>query len=262
MAEGKMQAMKNMSTRQKVTAGLFVVVLIGLIWMVKGMIFTGSNNAPPSPAMKPPASMAQGPGGMSPVQQPVAPQPVSLQPKPQPISPQDAELQKLQQDTQAKYLAAVSELQMLHLSRDIAETNQAIAAAELSTVTAQKGVIDLLTPKPAPAPVPTTAYVPSLVNPTNVTPTGQTLPPPPSISNGPPSPSIGQAPAQPNYVVLSVSFLMNKWSAVIGEEGKLYNVSIGDILPTDGSRVVSISRSGVILSKMGVIRKISLVSAI
>src|SRR5438105_8732767 len=62
------------------------------------------------------------------------------------MSPREIELLKLQQETQAKYIAALNELQMLKIQREIAETNQAIVKAKLETVTDQKNIINLLSP--------------------------------------------------------------------------------------------------------------------
>ena len=53
----------------------------------------------------------------------------------------------------------------------------------------------------------------------------------------------------------------NRWTAVLGSQGKLYNVAVGDVL-ADGERVLSISKSGVILEKEGKSKKISIISSI
>ena len=149
------------------------------------------------------------------------------------MSAQELELVRLQQETQAKYVAALNELQMLKIAREIAQTNQAIAAARLATVTAEKNTLLLLSPPPP-------AYAQGLVTPVSGT---------PSMSS-------------PGYTVVSVSQLQNRWNAVLGYQDKLYSVSIGDVLPSDGSTVVSISRSGVVLEKDGAKRKISMVPII
>lgn len=236
----------GMNTRQKVTVGVFLVVLLIIIWQVWGM-FGGDSTPPAITAAKP------GTPGAMPLQPAMqTPQPAQLTQKPEPLSQREIELMKAQQELQAKYVAALNELQMLKISRDIAETTQAIAAAKLATVTAQKNVVDLLTPKPAPTPPPAAAYGPALVGPTG----GQAGATPPSLTP-PPAPE-----AEINYTVVSVSLLQYKWSAVIGQGGNLYNVSVGDILPPDRSKVVSINKAGVVLERNGVRKKVSLVPII
>jgi type IV pilus biogenesis protein PilP len=82
----------------------------------------------------------------------------------------------------------------------------------------------------------------------------------PGANQNVPQQQVGPAPV--SYVVISVSMQMNRWTAVLGYQGKLYNVSVGDVLPMDGWSVQSISREGVILKKDNDTRKISLVPAI
>lgn len=243
----------GMNPRQKITVGVFLVVLIIIIWQVWGL-FSGGGSSAPAVAPAKPGAMAGAPGtpgAMNARPQMQTPQPVQLAQKPEPLSPREIELMKVQQETQAKYVAALNELQMLKISRDIAETNQAIVAAKLATVTAQKGIVDLLTPKPVPAPPPPASYGAALANPT-----GQ-LPTPPASLTPPPAPEV-----EVSYTVVSVSLLQYKWSAVVGNAGNLYNVSVGDFLPPDRSKVVSISKAGVVLEKNGVRKKISLVPII
>jgi len=251
-----MQQFKNMTTRQKVTAGVFILILIIIIWQVAGLFGGGGTTTPvPAPATRPTTMTGAAPGaapGMA-QPQPQKPLPAQLQ-KQQPMSQREMELLKLQQETQTKYLSALNELQMLRVERELAETNQAIATARLATVTAQKGIVDLLAP---PAPQITPDYARGLVMPGTARPAQPTQPPiqmPPTIS----------APSQPeiSYTVISVSQLRYKWNAVLGYQGSLYNVTVGDILPPDGSKVVSIDRSGVILEKNNVRKKISLVPII
>ena len=254
MAE-KPQWLGSFTTRQKVTAGIFALVILFLLWQVIGLFRGGSS---PTPAARPgiaPAGTAMSagaPGGVGP-QQPLPPQPAQLRPKEAQMSPREAELMKLQQETEAKYIEALNELQMLRITRDIAETNKAIAAAKLETVTAEKNIVDLLT-KPAMPQLPAGAYGPGLVSPV---PSGSVIPQVPQIpvAQQPPTPAI-------SYVVISVSRLQNRWNAVLGSQGKLYNVSVGDVLPPDGSKVMSIDRTGVVIQKDGARKKLSMVSAI
>jgi type IV pilus biogenesis protein PilP len=253
--------MGGFNMKQKIMAGGVVVILLIVIWQVMGLFGGGKNGevtpatqAPP--ANKPPGQMTasaapNAPNNMMPPGN-AAPAPALI---PQPAAaPRDqiaanAEIIKNQQEDQKKYLSSINQLQMLKLQRDIAETNQAIAAAKLATATAEQGINSLLT-KPLPAPVPVGEYANKLVS--------------PSSAGGPP----GQ-PGQPmqdmsgvSYVVISVSMQMNRWAAVLGYQGKLYNVSVGDILPVDGWTVASISKEGVTLKKDNMRKKISLVPVI
>lgn len=249
----KSQMLSGMTTRQKVTAGVFVLVLLVVIWQVYSL-FGGSRSVPYVPPATNTAMKDNTPGGaqrtttpqqMSPQQ--MTPQQADL-PKPAPVTQREAELMQLQQETQAKYLAAINELQMLKISRELAETNQAIMTAKLATVTAEKGIVNLLTP-PQPT-VAQGAYAKSLVN--------------PATAGGPPTGQVVAPPTQPEitYTVISVSQLEYKWGAVLGYQGNLYSVSVGDVLPPDGSVVSRIDKSGVILEKDGVKKKLSLVPII
>jgi len=263
MAADKQEGIgSGITMKQKVIgAGVVIVVLI-IIWQVVGLMSGGSSatpktditpvankpatqmtsNTPNTNGQMPPGGQNAGPNAMMPSQQPQ--QPVQLQRDL--TANNNILLLKEQQEEQKKYLSTVNELEMLKLQKDIAETNQAIAAAKLATVTAEKNINDLLT-RPAvqaPAPVPAADYANKLVG---VVQTG-------APQNAPPS---GAA-----YVVISVSMQSNKWAAVLGLGGKLYNVSVGDVLPVDGSIVVSINKSGVMLRNDGTRRKISLVPVI
>ncbi|OGT45899.1 MAG: hypothetical protein A3E83_02320 [Gammaproteobacteria bacterium RIFCSPHIGHO2_12_FULL_41_20] len=252
MADNKMQSMQNLNTKQKTTIVVFIIVIVVIIWQAWGLI-GGGGAATPTP--EPAATMAaERPGTSSSttaMQSPSLPSASSggQQQTPSSFSSRESELIRLQQETQEKYLAAINELQMLKISREIAETTQGIASAKLATVTAEKGVLDLFTKAPPPA-VPVSSYASSLVS----------------------SGGLGTATAMgaetttttegSSYIVLSVSYLVGKWNAIMGYQGKLYNVAVGDVLPPDGSTVVAISKAGVILRKDGAKKKVSLVSAI
>jgi type IV pilus biogenesis protein PilP len=153
------------------------------------------------------------------------------------------ELMQLQQETEAKYVAALNELQMLKVQRDIAQTNKDIASAKLDTVSAEKNIVTLLTPET------NNNYASRLTNPTQGVPTGP--------GNGPPIPIVETA-----YTVISVTEIQGQWAAVIGAGGKLYNVHIGDVIPDDNSKVISINRGGVVLQKGETKRTVSLVPII
>lgn len=260
------------TTKQKAMAAGVVIILLVVIWQIMGLFGGGSTeeaNAPVTPAQQQPTAAAAKPAAQMqmargaapnaiPTPAPVVPQPQAMQPK-EPAGLSNSELLKNQQEQQKEFLTSVNELQMLKLQRDIAETNQAIAAAKLATETTKKSISDLLA-KPAPAPaVPAGNYASGLVNPAQP---GVAVP---SGPGGPESaPPLAAVPDSPpaSYIVISVSMQMNRWTAVLGNSGKLYSVSVGDVLPADGWVVASISKAGVILKKDKAIRKISLVPAI
>lgn len=252
MADGKFQAVANMTTRQKATIGLFIVVLLIVIWQVAGLFGSNDSSAPPPqraanmPAVTAPGAAA--PAVPATLQRPQAAQLIKQQ---APLSQRELELMKLQQETQAKYLAALNELQLLKVSKDIAETNQAIAKAKLETISAEKNIVNMLAPPPPP--VTPAAYASGLVNPASAAAPEQT---PPS----PPANAVTQQ--ETNYTVVSVSLLQYRWSAVLGYQGSLYNVSVGDVLPPDRSKVVSIDKTGVWIEKDNTKRKLSLVPII
>lgn len=266
MTPAKPQILANMSNRQKVTAGIFAVILLFIIYQLWGMI--GSSTPPPAPEPAKISTMSSTrPGGGAPMApQQLTPQPAELSKQPQVISQREADLIKLQQETESKYLAAINELQMLKIEREIAETNKAIMAAKLETVTAEKGIVELLKP---PAAITTSNYAQTLVTPvssgTAVTPgTTGTLQQqqPGQVTQTPPPPAAVPAAPEVNYTVISVSQLQNRWNAVMGFQGNLYNVNIGDILPPDQSKVITIDKSGVILERNGIRKKVSMVPII
>lgn len=291
MAENKMMGrFAGMTTKQKATAiGLVVVVLV-ILWQVMGLFGGGGSSQAPAdfPSAKQPGQMSANTPGKTPQTPPsttpsgAAPGPsmpgasqppaANMTPVNQPVDQSmretpvmlDARIVDMQKQTEQKYIDQLNQLQTLKIQREIAETNQAIASARLATVTAEKSVSDLLTKPSAPVQpvVPAGAYSNTLVNPT---PTGvqvtttEGAPPPPG-QNIPPAPLA--TPAEVPYVVISVSMQMGRWSAVLGYQGKLYNVSIGDVLPMDNSVVASIGKNGVLLVKGKTRRKISILSSI
>lgn len=233
------QESSGFTARQKGIAGAFVVIIAVIIWQIMGLFSGGSTPAP--------AAHAPSAAGMPNMSSGGAPAPAAIS-KPAALSEREQELMKLQQETEAKYLAALNELQMLKVEKEIAETSKAIAAAKLDTVTAQKGVVDLLTaPSASQLPFGNPPMVQS--GPNTAAPTTTTAPtPPPS--------------AEVTYAVISVTQLHAKWNAVLSYHGTLYQVGVGDILPPDSSKVVSIDKSGVVLEKEGARKKVSLVSII
>lgn len=249
----------NMTTRQKATAGIFVLIMLFLLWQVWGL-FRGSKPTPaPAPAKHTTAMNAAAPGAATANPATATPAPTPQLPKPA-MTQREMELMQLQKETEAKYVAAINELQMLKVTREIAETNQAIMSAKLATITAQKNILEVLT-KPSQQATPAN-YSEGLVNPT----AGAPLTPPGSAGQGPtqapPAQITPPPPTESAYTVISVTQLRYRWGAVLGYEGNLYNVSIGDILPPDGSKVIGIDKSGVMLEKNNVRKRISLVPII
>lgn len=260
-----------MTTRQKAIAGAVLLAIVVIVWQIVSLFSGGSKTAQPKgtttsaagslPNGGPPGSgaggKAAGGGAINPQPEQLTQQRMSAQ--------QQSDLIKLQQQTQEKYVAALNELQMLKLSQQLAETSKDIATAKLATVTAEKGIVDLLT-KPA-TPVETPAsFSPGLATPGLATPGNPLTIQPLSPPSGPPGASVSTTTTtisqDVNYIVISVSQLLNRWSAVVGYQGKLYSVYVGDVLPPDQSTVVSIDKYGVILEKNGVTRKMSLVPII
>lgn len=238
----KTQMLANMTPRQKATALLVVAVIAFLFYQVYGM-FGGSSESVPANA----AATAPTP--------PPAPQVAQLVKEP-PMTDREKELMRMQQETQAKYVATLNELQMLRLSLQIAETTKAIMVAKLDTVTAQKGIVDLLAP-PTAAPTPET-YAQGLEGKSgsNIVPVSSVTP---STTAAQSSSATGSQ--EISITVVSVSKINNKWNAVLGAGGSLYSVTMGDVLP-DGSTVLSIDKSGIILDKNGQQKKVSLVPII
>jgi len=265
--------LQNMPTKQKITILIFIVVLLIIIWQVMGLM--GGSSTPAPAAITPssaPVMSATAPGSTGPAAakagSPTATKPSDMQMLQSathdsaPNAPTEASLPKdefsSEQDKAEKtYLKQISDLENLKIERQIEEQNQAIAAAKLATATAEKSTAELLT-KPTPAAVSETAYANQLVNPTRSgTTVGEEIPA--QVKSQAP---VSEAVPDVAYNVISVSFQFNKWTAVIGAQSKLYNVSVGDILPLDGSVVTSINKNGVVLKKDKKTRKISLISAI
>jgi len=266
MAPDKLK--EGMPMKQKITMAVVIILVLVVLWQVKGILGIGGGGSPTitptsTPQAKPAttnAISASSPNTSStPMSQPQPSSAVSAaQPAPssnlQQVSVIKDDLNSQQQQVQAKYINKINELEDLKIQREIAETNQAIATAKLATVTAEKNISDLLT-KPAAAPptVSPGAYAAQLGSPVSAPPISEV---PPIVKvTPPPVPEI-------EYTVISVAMRYGKWNAVIGYEGHLFTVSVGDILPPDNSTVKNISRNSVTLRKNGKIRKVSVVSSI
>ncbi len=260
----KTQVLSNMTTRQKVTAGVVVVVVLIVIWQVIGLFGGGSNKAvavtPAPDANKTMTAKAAAPSMMSAANpstatpaaasemQPQQPQAAQLSSSTTGLTDREAALIKMQEETQAKYIAALNELQMLKVARDIAEANQAIMDAKLATVASEKKIVDMLSPQPA-TPATYAQNIEAGVGP----------PPQAPPVQGPNAPV---PPVTASYTVISISELQHRWNAVLGYQGNLYNVHVGDVLPPDNSKVVGIDKAGVILERDGIRKRVTLVPII
>lgn len=226
----KMQALSNMNTRQKVMAGVLVLVILVILWVLFG---GGSSTTSKAPAVAANKTAAGTPGSMA----PNIPKPAAV-PQTVPMSEREAQLMQLQQETQAKYLEAINELQVLKVTKDIAVANKEISTAVLARVAAEKKIVDMLAP---PTPIESTAN---------------------KVITAPVPVQTGLSSLDVNYTVVSVSQLQYRWGAVVAYKNNLYNVHVGDVLPPDGSTVTAISKDGVMLDKDGVKKKVSLVPVI
>lgn len=257
MVSEKKNAFSNMTTRQKMTIAGLVIVVVVIIWQVIDMMSDQSTTTEITPvaATAQPVTATAPPAGTAPAATPAtnaAAPAVVAQPAPPPAQPivaptvsADMQSVEMQRRAEREYVERVNQLQMLKVQREIEETNQAIASAKLATVTAQKGISDVLTRPSQPQQVPSFT------------------PPPPVASSGPVT-EIPVAPpveAPTAYMVVSVSMLHGRWAAVLSSQGKLYNIVVGDVLP-DSSVVRSINKYGVILKKDGIVRKLSMTSSV
>lgn len=249
MATDKQDAAKK---RQPIVIGILAVIVVFILYEAYGMFGGGGGSAPATPpattsaAITPTPAMPAG-GQMPPqMQQQAAAQNQPAQP---PLTPREIELMRQQEELEARYIAAVNELQMLKVQKDIAEANKAIASAKLDTVTAQKNTLNALSPQ---APTTPEGYAQALAG-------GQPLPAAAVQTAG----ASAAAAQQPTYTVISITNLQYRWSAVLGYQGKLYSVSVGDVLPADNSKVTAIDKSSVtLINKDGKETKISLVPII
>lgn len=261
------------TTRQKIIAVVLVIILIVVVWQIISLV-RGGKTTPPSPVMTPlskrapttPPVLATNPSVSN---LPVGNPPLGNNPPPPPpgeippvreapvtMDPQTTEAQK---KTDQKYVEQLNQLQLLKIQREIAETNQAIAAARLATVTSEKNVSDLLTRPPTPPP----PSLPSGVT-TSETANVLSVPQGPNASPVPPPPPTKPIVIPPpvEYSVVSVSMQLCRWSAVISAADKLFNVSVGDVLPLDGAIVASINKNGVVLIKNGKRKRLMITSSL
>lgn len=262
--------------RQKATIVVFVLLAFFVVWEVIGMFRGNSSNsvispaiaetkpsappmtaAPPKPGMvtksaplaSPPPSPSEPPKKIMPAALSSAPPPKVVAPKtPEQSRPvvektlPQSEFLIQQEQIQGKYVAALNDLQMLKIQKEIAETSQAIIAAKLATVTAEKTINDLLSEAQSSSDMGSSRNKKG--EPPSSTSLAPTPPPPPEVSVG--------------YSVQSVSMEQDQWHAVVKFKDKLYDVGVGDVLPPDKSTVKAIDQRGITLDTSGFEQKIPL----
>lgn len=239
-----------MDTKNKVTYGVVVIAVAVLGWFSYGMIFGESGEAVPERMTKPNPDIPK-PAALNQMQSAQPVQQMKQQASAAPMTEREMQLMQMQQETQARYLAALNELQMLKVQKDIAETSKDISKAKLDMITAQKDTVDLLSPaKPVAGP---DAYAKGLDQ--------AAFQHAADMAKAAKSNTV-TAPDTAEYTVISVSRLRGEWTAVIGAGGTLYNVRSGDVLAMDGSVVVAINRNGVMIEKDGKRTKLSMVPII
>ena len=235
-----------MDTKKKVTYAVIAIIVAFLAWQMLGM-FSGEGEVAQGTVMKTNPEVPKVTTLLS--QQPAQ--------KQTPMTEREIQLTQLQQETQTKYLAALNDLQMLKVEKEIAETNRDVSKARLEGITAQKGIVDLLTP--AKQEVTAATYAQGLEQSGSAVATTTTTTTTPTTSSDSSQVKIS---AGDSFRVISISRTRGQWMAVLGYSGSLYNVKNGDVLPGDGSVVISIQRDGVQLEKNGVRRMVSLVPII
>lgn len=214
---------------------IMLLVILGMFGLVawQGMeMFGGGGEAPeqakakviPNPDIPKPATMSQAKAEKA---------------KAAPMTEREIQLMQEQQRMQEKYMATLSNLQQLTADLAIAEANKLIMKARQETIESQKKIVTILTP-----PEPTKNYSESLSSPGGTATASSTTG---AATTG--TQAAQSSPGFGNVTVVSVTNIRGKWNAVVGANGKLYNLSIGDTLPTDGSVVTSISKSGITLTK-------------
>jgi hypothetical protein len=230
----------DVSTKQKVMVAVVIIIFLVVIWQVIAILGIGkSSPAAIAPAVKTNTANATKAGAMSSPSNASNGNPTAVVQQSYDMTIRDnGELLKLAKDNQEKYLRAINDLQILKLQREIAEANQAIASAKLATVTAEKSMSEVLTKSTTVPQLSPASYANGLIAPGLA-----------DINNPPMTGPVKQANTNSDYQVLSVSMQNRKWTAVVGAQGKLFDVAIGDVLTADGSVVVSINRDAVVLEK-------------
>lgn len=263
---------KAASSVKNAKTGIMFLVLVLVVWQVFSM-FGRAANSPPTghgegggsvalaeatPAAAPVAKPAAMPASPAPSLVPAAasqargtphaagaPVPPQITPKqtgvPEaPLTDREIAMMKMMQEKQIEYLEKINELQMLKVDKDIALTNKDISVAKEAMVESDKKVIDLLSGGGTEGGLATQGGGSKQAATTNAVPA-----------------TLGGASS-----LVSITEVQHRWSAVISSGGTLYSVGVGDILPSDESMVVGITKDSVTLQKEGVRKKLSLVPII
>jgi len=238
----------GMTAKQKGMIGAMVVVVLVIVWQVIGLI-GGSGSTPPAQSM-PVANKNSAANKTTPTATAANNHALQQNQLQQATVASDTRFLQLQQMSEQKYIGKLNDLEDLRIQREIAETNQAIATAKLATVTAEKNISDLLT-KPAMPEVSIAAYANRLAGP------GSGADETTSLSSTTTTTTTSEG-----YTIISVSMQLHKWNAIIGYQGKLFTVAVGDVLAPDSSVVININKNGVTLKKDDKIRKISITSGL
>lgn len=268
--------LSSLTPKQKIT-GIILVAVVGIItWQVIDLFGGGSSSdsPPPPPADQSTAQASAGAGTPPSAKLPNQPQmTAAINPQQLPISDaflpsENRALIQKQQKNLGAYIEKVNKLQSLKVEKEIAEVSEAIAAANLSAAKSDKDLSNLLT---APA-QPTTAadYARKLSQNQSITPA---IGPNGQVSDkidasgtltDEQTAAAGTAAPQQNvdYVVVSISMQLDTWTAVLGYQGKLYSVHVGDTLPADKSVVTKITSDSVTLTKNKKAIKINMINTI
>lgn len=244
-------ALSSLTPKQKLIGVVITLIVAVVIWQVVELMSEGSTSTS-SPAPENVAGKSSKGGspqnangtqippqqssfsGAAPTQQPVP----SLAPSAnQGILDKEANVATI-------YMERINKLQSLSLERQIAEAQQAIAAANFATTEFDQKMSKLLT---AAAPPGLTDYARKMNN-----------------AAGSNESAVSATIIKPavDYSVVSVSMQLNEWKAVLGYQNKYYVVSIGDTLPVDKSIVTAINAKSVTLKKDGATRVIPLLLTI
>lgn len=223
--------LSSKTLRRKVMGGISILIIGVVIWY--GMELFGGNASPPPVPIDPLANLPK-------------PTPTQLLKPVILAAPDEAALLKRQQDMEEKYASTLNELKALQLDKELVQANKDLLAAKLSVITTEAAIIKAVTDASAaanpPAPTSTPLAAPPIADSTARGGNGSLLP--------------TGAREHIDYTVISVSQIRYQWGAVLSYQGKLFRVTVGDTLPQDKSRVVSINKFGITLIRKGIPRKI------
>ena len=234
----------GMTAKQKGMMGAMAIVVLIIVWQVIGLMGSGSTSSTQPTLVANKNSAATNTKTAAIAANNHALQQNQLR---QATVASDTRFLQLQQMSEQKYIGQLNDLEDLKIQREIAQTNEAIATAKLATVTAEKNISDLLT-KPAVSEVPIAAYANRLAG--------------PGVETASLSSTTTTTTTSEGYTIISVSMQLHKWNAIIGYQGKLFTVAVGDVLAPDSSVVININKNGVILKKDDKIRKVSITSGL